>query len=98
MDGQTAYNYENEALDYALALRAAPRVVVGGVGVYWHPREHRVMELGYVLANGYRGDNNVRMFSALRVSDGRRDSFPDYVQLTGTILECALALEKAVTQ
>ena len=54
--------------------------------------------LGYVLANGYRGDNNVRMFSALRVSDGRRDSFPDYVQLTGTILECALALEKAVTQ
>jgi len=50
LDGLTAHNYETEALDYGLALRSEPDTLIGGLGVYWHPRQHRVMELGYVLA------------------------------------------------
>ena len=56
LDGLTAHNYEQEELDYGLALRSAPDVLIGGVGLYWHPREHQVMELGYVLAKEHWGN------------------------------------------
>jgi ribosomal-protein-alanine N-acetyltransferase len=56
LDGLTAYNYEQEELDYGIALRSAPDVLIGGVGVYWRPREHQVMELGYVLAKEHWGN------------------------------------------
>ena len=55
LDGLTAYHYEQEELDYGIALRSAPDVLIGGVGVYWRPREHRVMDLGYVLAKEHWG-------------------------------------------
>ncbi|MEO6602570.1 MAG: GNAT family protein [Polyangiaceae bacterium] len=55
LDGLTAHNYEQEELDYAIALRSTPRLLIGGVGVSWHPRKHRVMELGYVLAKEHWG-------------------------------------------
>jgi RimJ/RimL family protein N-acetyltransferase len=59
LDGLTAHNYEQEELDYGLALRSAPETLIGGVGVYWHPRKHRVMELGYVLAKEHWGQGYV---------------------------------------
>src|SRR4051812_36646893 len=59
LDGHTAYNYENEMLDYAITLRSAPQVLIGGMGVYWQPRQHRVMELGYVLAKEHWGQGLV---------------------------------------
>ncbi len=59
LDGVTAHNYEQEELDYALALRSAPEVLIGGVGVYWHPKQHRVMELGYVLSKDHWGQGYV---------------------------------------
>jgi ribosomal-protein-alanine N-acetyltransferase len=59
LDGLTAHNYEQEELDYAIALRSAPEVLIGGVGVSWHPRRHRVMELGYVLAKEHWGQGLV---------------------------------------
>ena len=55
LDGLTAHNYEQEELDYAIALRSTPQLVIGGVGVTWHPRKHRVMELGYVLDKAHWG-------------------------------------------
>ena len=59
LDGLTAHNYEQEELDYGLALRSAPETLIGCVSVYWHPRAHRVMELGYVLAKEYWGHGYV---------------------------------------
>ena len=59
LDGLTAHNYEQEELDYGLALRSAPEELIGSVGVFWRPREHRVMELGYVLAKQHWGNNYV---------------------------------------
>jgi len=59
LDGLTAHNYEHEELDYGLALRSAPATLIGGVGVYWHPRAHHVMELGYVLAKEHWGQGYV---------------------------------------
>ena len=41
--------YQKRELDYALALREDPATIVGGVGLYWRPQEHQVMELGYIL-------------------------------------------------
>jgi ribosomal-protein-alanine N-acetyltransferase len=55
LDGLTAHNYEQEELDYAIALRSAPQLAIGGVSVCWHPRKHRVMELGYVLDKAHWG-------------------------------------------
>ena len=59
LDGLTAYNYEQEELDYGLALRSAPGVLIGGVGVFWRPRQHRVMDLGYILAKEHWGQGYV---------------------------------------
>jgi [ribosomal protein S5]-alanine N-acetyltransferase len=59
LDGLTAHNYEQEELDYAIAFRSAPEVLIGGVGVTWHPRTHRVMELGYVLDKAHWGQGLV---------------------------------------
>jgi ribosomal-protein-alanine N-acetyltransferase len=59
LDGLTAHNYEQEELDYAIALRSAPELLIGGVGVFWQPRHHRVMELGYVLAKEHWGQGYV---------------------------------------
>ncbi len=59
LDGLTAHHYEEEELDYALTLRSAPELLIGGIGVYWRPRQHRVMELGYVLDKGHWGQGLV---------------------------------------
>jgi ribosomal-protein-alanine N-acetyltransferase len=59
LDGLTAHHYEQEELDYALTLRAAPELLIGGIGVYWRPRQHRVMELGYVLDKEHWGQGLV---------------------------------------
>ncbi|HEY4103614.1 MAG TPA: GNAT family N-acetyltransferase [Polyangiaceae bacterium] len=55
---RVAAEYQEQELTYALALRETPQIQIGGVGLYWRPRIHRVMELGYILAkpqwgNGY---------------------------------------------
>ena len=55
LDGLTAHNYEQEALDYGIASKASPRELIGSIGVYWNPRHHRVMDLGYVLDKEHWG-------------------------------------------
>lgn len=59
LDGMTAFNYEQEALDYAIALRSSPRELIGSIGVYWNPRHHRVMDFGFVLAKAHWGNGYV---------------------------------------
>lgn len=59
LDGLTAHHYEEEELDYAIALRSAPELLIGSIGVYWEPRKHRVMELGYVLDKEHWGQGLV---------------------------------------
>lgn len=44
-----AASYRRNELDYAIALREEPATIVGGLGLYWRPKEHGVMELGYIL-------------------------------------------------
>jgi ribosomal-protein-alanine N-acetyltransferase len=48
-------NYQHGALEYAVTLRGSEHQCVGGMGVYWRPREHQVMELGYILNREYWG-------------------------------------------
>jgi ribosomal-protein-alanine N-acetyltransferase len=55
LDHFVARHYQNRELDYALCLHEAPLSVIGGLGVYWRSKEHRVMELGYVLSKQYWG-------------------------------------------
>ena len=49
LDSVVAMNYQAGALDYAVTLRGQEHRCVGGLGVYWRPRERQVMELGYIL-------------------------------------------------
>lgn len=42
-----------------MALRSSPAELIGSMGVYWHPREQCVIELGYVLAKEYWGNGYV---------------------------------------
>jgi ribosomal-protein-alanine N-acetyltransferase len=49
LDSVVAVNYQAGALDYAVTLRGQEHRCVGGMGVFWRPREHQVMELGYIL-------------------------------------------------
>jgi ribosomal-protein-alanine N-acetyltransferase len=51
--------YAAEELSYALTLREAPNFVIGGVGVIWRPRAHRVLELGYILTKLHWGNGYV---------------------------------------
>jgi ribosomal-protein-alanine N-acetyltransferase len=51
----TAGDYQRHALSYALALRSAPDVVIGGTSLLWRSEAHGTMELGYVLARPYWG-------------------------------------------
>lgn len=50
-----AANYERKELDYALTLRGAEDRCAGGIGLFWRPEEHRVMELGYILHRDHWG-------------------------------------------
>jgi ribosomal-protein-alanine N-acetyltransferase len=50
-----AANYRAKQLDYAICLADAPERAVGGLGVYLRSAQHRVMELGYILARPYWG-------------------------------------------
>jgi [ribosomal protein S5]-alanine N-acetyltransferase len=43
-----AQSYRKGGLDYAVT-RNGESVAVGGLGLYWRPQEHQVMELGYIL-------------------------------------------------
>jgi ribosomal-protein-alanine N-acetyltransferase len=52
-------HYEQTELDYAITKRAGEERVIGGIGVFWNPREHRVMELGYILARDHWGSGLV---------------------------------------
>jgi len=55
LDGWVAPNYGQEGLDYAIALREQPDVIIGGTGAYWRPLSHHVMEIGYILARPHWG-------------------------------------------
>lgn len=55
LNSVVAPNYGLEELDYAVTLRGEENRCIGGIGLYWRPREHRVMELGYVLHRAYWG-------------------------------------------
>lgn len=49
LNSVVAPNYEREELDYAVTLRGMETRCIGGLGLYWRPQLHRVMELGYIL-------------------------------------------------
>jgi ribosomal-protein-alanine N-acetyltransferase len=51
--------YAQQELTYVLTLRQEPGVVIGGVGVVWRPRAHKVLELGYILAKEHWGHGYV---------------------------------------
>lgn len=59
LNSVVAPNYEHQELDYAMTLRGKEDRCIGGVGLYWRPREYHVMELGYVLHRGYWGQGLV---------------------------------------
>jgi ribosomal-protein-alanine N-acetyltransferase len=59
LNERVAALYEQRELSYALALRDDPSVVIGGVAVVWRPREHQVLELGYILAQAHWGQGYV---------------------------------------
>ena len=49
LDEFVAERYAEHELDYCLCRRDDPATAIGGLGVYWHNRRHRTMQLGYVL-------------------------------------------------
>ena len=51
--------YQQQDLSYALCARSEPERALGGVGLHWRSREHKVMELGYVLARPQWGQGYV---------------------------------------
>jgi [ribosomal protein S5]-alanine N-acetyltransferase len=55
LDVIVAHNYEHSELDYAITLREDEQCCIGGIGLYWRPREHQVMELGYILRRDHWG-------------------------------------------
>lgn len=58
-DSVVAANYEREELDYAMTLRGMENQCIGGIGLYWRPQEHQVMELGYILHREHWGSGLV---------------------------------------
>lgn len=48
-------SYQRQELDYALTSRFDRETVIGGLGLYWRPQEHQVMELGYILRKEFWG-------------------------------------------
>jgi len=63
-----AGEYEREELGYALCLRSAPDVAIGGLGVFWRGKQHKVMELGYVMAREHWGQGLLPEAARLLVS------------------------------
>jgi len=55
LNGFVAQAYSNRELSYALCLRSAPERALGGIGVHWRSRGHKVLELGYVLSRSHWG-------------------------------------------
>jgi len=55
LDSVVASNYEQSELDYAVTLREHPSQCIGGIGLYWRPLQHQVMELGYILHREHWG-------------------------------------------
>lgn len=55
LNSVVAPNYERSELDYAVTLRGMEHQCIGGIGLYWRPREHQVMELGYILHREHWG-------------------------------------------
>jgi ribosomal-protein-alanine N-acetyltransferase len=49
LDEFVAERYAEQELDYCICVRTDPATAIGGLGVYWHSRPHRTMQLGYVL-------------------------------------------------
>src|SRR5262245_56052836 len=47
--GFVADHYRDHELDYCICDKREPAQALGGLGVYWRSKPHRVMELGYVL-------------------------------------------------
>ena len=54
-----APNYRNGELDYAITEKGTPERIIGSIGVYWRPRDHQVMELGYILSRAHWGKGYV---------------------------------------
>ena len=54
-----ASNYQSGELDYAITEQGAPERIIGGIGAFWKPKDHQVMELGYVLARAHWGKGYV---------------------------------------
>ncbi len=50
-----APNYQRQEFDYAVTLRGNEKECIGGIGLYWRPKEHCVMELGYILHREHWG-------------------------------------------
>jgi ribosomal-protein-alanine N-acetyltransferase len=46
-----AERYAECALDYVITERHDPSLAIGGMGLYWHSKPHRVMEIGYILSS-----------------------------------------------
>ncbi|HEX3773595.1 MAG TPA: GNAT family N-acetyltransferase [Polyangiaceae bacterium] len=59
LNQRVATQYQAEELSYAITLREAPEIQIGGIGLSWRPRIHRVMELGYILAKPHWGNGYV---------------------------------------
>lgn len=55
LNSVVALNYERNELDYAVTLRGMENQCIGGIGLYWRPPEHQVMELGYILRREHWG-------------------------------------------
>jgi ribosomal-protein-alanine N-acetyltransferase len=47
--------YQQQDLSYALCSRSEPERALGGIDLHWRSREHKVMELGYVLSRQHWG-------------------------------------------
>lgn len=56
LDSVVAPNYERGELDYAVTLRGMEHRCIGGIGLCWRPKEHQVMELGYILNREHYSD------------------------------------------
>ena len=54
-----ASNYQSGELDCAITEQGAPERIIGGIGAFWKPKDHQVMELGYVLARAHWGKGYV---------------------------------------
>jgi ribosomal-protein-alanine N-acetyltransferase len=56
LDGFVADHYRDGELDYCICDQRDPADALGGMGLYWRSRPHRVMEIGYVLRRSAWGN------------------------------------------